>query len=254
MGPTARPFAQPFTGMTAIRGLGLSVRSRIVRLGRGKGNNHSSARHWPPRKSRSPHRGEAGFSLRVVFDGEVKRRIHLPVAHIDRASGQNPADQHSSLITNTHMGCFSFVVERAGLGPNDSRLQMSLAALLRSNKGAWNRFPVIAFPPSVPARSRPSWVLNNASSTRCVKSCEIPNGNRKGTKKALPEVLIWQGVMSILDKARTCNLRLRRPTLYPIELRGRDCNCLSRQLLRRGKLRLAEKRLQFHLVPASIMC
>ena len=24
----------------------------------------------------------------------------------------------------------------------------------------------------------------------------------------------------VLDKSRTCNLRLRRPTLYPIELRG----------------------------------
>jgi hypothetical protein len=31
---------------------------------------------------------------------------------------------------------------------------------------------------------------------------------------------------SIPDRSRTCNLRLRRPTLYPIELRGRSHNIL----------------------------
>src|SRR5215204_2386952 len=28
-------------------------------------------------------------------------------------------------------------------------------------------------------------------------------------------------------RARTCNLRLRRPTLYPVELRARDTGCPS---------------------------
>src|SRR5262249_8793296 len=28
---------------------------------------------------------------------------------------------------------------------------------------------------------------------------------------------------TIPDRIRTCNLRLRRPTLYPVELRGRGC-------------------------------
>src|SRR5439155_17741014 len=38
--------------------------------------------------------------------------------------------------------------------------------------------------------------------------------NRSDLKQFLPERA------SIPDRSRTCNLRLRRPTLYPIELRG----------------------------------
>ena len=37
-------------------------------------------------------------------------------------------------------------------------------------------------------------------------------------KKALPELVIGQGVVSTPHRARTCNLRFRRPMLYPIEL------------------------------------
>ena len=38
----------------------------------------------------------------------------------------------------------------------------------------------------------------------------------------MTEALENQGLMSIPERARTSNLRLRRPTLYPIELRGQS--------------------------------
>src|SRR5688572_8001045 len=38
----------------------------------------------------------------------------------------------------------------------------------------------------------------------------------------LAAVLQNKRMTSIPDRARTCNLRLRRPTLYPIGLRGRE--------------------------------
>jgi hypothetical protein len=48
-------------------------------------------------------------------------------------------------------------------------------------------------------------------------------------------------IRSIPAAIRTRNLRLRRPTLYPIELRGRDHNCFHCNELQTGNKPLAEK-------------
>jgi hypothetical protein len=42
-------------------------------------------------------------------------------------------------------------------------------------------------------------------------------------------------IPNIPDRSRTCNLRLRRPTLYPIELRGRNRKSWCRIRLRRKR-------------------
>ncbi len=78
----------------------------------------------------------------------------------------------------------------------------------------------------------------NAMQLRLVKPTPYPI--EMGPTSLRGVVSPYAPSINIPDRARTCNLRLRRPTLYPIGLRGRDCNFYRCKHLCRGKSGWAE--------------
>src|SRR5512146_254051 len=61
-------------------------------------------------------------------------------------------------------------------------------------------------------------------------SCDVIHGIRNRNCQVLRAIVPWNGPKTQVpfiggpDTIRTCDLPLRRGTLYPAELRGRNCN------------------------------